>query len=74
MAKLVGSRFMITQQLKKVFREGIPRIQTFAEAQQMEAELRRARSGKIFDDKTYLELHNGILQVCRLQGWDAADL
>lgn len=57
MPKMVGSKFMITQQLKKVFRESIPRIQSFEEAQQMEAELRRARSGKIFDDKTYLELH-----------------
>lgn len=69
MAKMVGSRFMIIQQLKKVLREAIPRISTFEEAQKLQAELRRARSGKILDDKEYVELHNGILQVCRLEGW-----
>lgn len=73
MKKPTGSRFLIVQQLKKVLREAIPRIQTFDEANALEAELYRARSGKILTDKEFVEYSEAIKQVCILKGWITDD-
>ena len=69
-----GSRFLIIQQLKKVLRDAIPRLQSLEEANALEVEIYRARSNKILNDKEYLEFHNGIQQVVRLNGWLSEDL
>lgn len=69
MKKPTGSRFLIVQQLKKVLREAIPRIQTFEEAHNLECELYRCRCAKILSDTEYLEFSTAIRQVCVLNGW-----
>lgn len=68
-----GSRFLIVQQLKKVLREAIPRIQTIDEANSLESEIYRARSNKIISDKEYLEYTAAIKEVCTLQGLTNGD-
>lgn len=69
MKKPSGSRFLIVQQLRKVLREAIPRITTFEEAQALEAECYRARSGGILSDKEYLEFSGAIKKICSDEGW-----
>lgn len=73
MKKPTGSRFLIVQQLKKVLREAIPRIQTLEEANSLESEIYCARSNKILTDKEYQEYTAAIKQVCILQGWVTDD-
>ena len=69
MRKPSGSRFMIVQQLKKVLREAIPRIDSYEAAQALEAECYRARSGGILSDKEYREFSGAIKQICQDEGW-----
>ena len=71
--KPTGSRFLIVQQLKKVLREAIPRIQSLDEANSLESEIFRARSNKILTDKEYQEYTAAIKEVCILQGWITGD-
>lgn len=73
MKRPTGSRFLIVQQLKKVLREAIPRIQTLDEANSLESEIYRARSNNILTDKEYQEYTAAIKQVCIQQGWIAGD-
>ena len=73
MKKPTGSRFLIVQQLKKVLREAIPRIQTMDEANSLESEIYRARSNNILTDKEYQEYITAIKEVCILQGWITDD-
>lgn len=73
MKKPTGSRFLIVQQLKKVLREAIPRIQTMYEANSLESEIYRARSHNILTDKEYQEYITAIKEVCILQGWITYD-
>ena len=73
MKKPTGSRFLIVQQLKKVLREAIPRIQSLEEANSLESEVYCARSGKILSDKAYLEFCSAIKEVCVLNGWITDD-
>lgn len=73
MKKPIGSRFLIVQQLKKVLREAIPRIQTLDEANSLESEIYRARSNNILTDKEYQEYTAAIKEVCILHGWISDD-
>lgn len=68
-----GSRFLIVQQLKKVIREAIPRIQSLEEANSLESECYRARTGKILTDKEYQDYVAAIKEVCILNGWITGD-
>lgn len=69
MRKPTGSRFLVVRQWKKVVREAIPRLESPASAELLEAEIYRARSGGMISDSEYMEYKNQIVQVYQNNNW-----
>lgn len=67
---ITGSRYLIIKQVTKVVRESIERLDTPENANQLEAEILRARKGNIFDDRTAQEMLDNIAEIRRIQGWN----
>lgn len=64
-----GSKFLLKQQLIKVFNEAIPRLSSPAEAELFLAEIARARQHGILSDSQYLNFVRMIKDVYDAHGW-----
>lgn len=69
MKKPTGSKFLLRKQLLKVISDSIPRLNSPAEAELLEAEIERMRHNGICSDTQYLEWKRQIKEVYRAQYW-----